>query len=111
VVTTPVTTTPVVTTIPDYSYTFFYGDYVPYYEGWFFYSNEWIWGGRGPRPHAPPRWIPPPREPHRPILIGPREPAPIGRRIDSSSTVIIRPQSPENPVVPSQHRIPRRDGR
>ena len=54
-----VTTTPVVTetvVIPEYDYGYYYGEYVPYYEGWFYYSDAWVWGGIGPRPPAPPRW-------------------------------------------------------
>ncbi len=121
---TVVTTTPgtvVVTgatTIPEYSYSFFYGEYVPYFEGWFFYANDWIWGGIGPRPPVPPRWIPPRREPHH-IVIGRPErwigidPAPLRRRTESARTVVVPPQEKKSefPVIPSQHRVPRKSDR
>ncbi len=139
VVTTPVVTAPVVTTtpatvvtttpatvvvtgattIPEYSYSFFYGEYVPYFEGWFFYANDWIWGGIGPRPLVPPRWIPPRREPSRPVVIRPErpipglDPAPVRRRAESARTSVVRPQEKKSdiPVIPSQHRVPRKSDR
>ena len=134
VTTTPtvVTTTPATTvvteavTIPEYSYSFFYGEYVPYFEGWFYYSDAWIWGGIGPRPPAPPRWAPPPRRRDLPpprtgtVVVRP-EPrggghsvtsAPAPRR-EAPRTVTVRPETRNNsnPVVPSQHRVPRKNGR
>jgi len=76
---------------PPLYYVFFYGDYVPYYSGWYYYSDRWLWGRRWPAPPEPPGWIPPP--PPRPRLFDPGRPAESG-----SSTI---------PVVPSRHRVPR----
>jgi len=79
-------------TDPPLYYVFFYGDYVPYYNGWYYYSDRWLWGRRWPAPLEPPGWIPPP-PPSRPRLLNPVRPAESG-----SSTI---------PVAPSRHRIPR----
>ena len=77
-------------TDPPLYYMLFYGDYVPYYSGWYYYSDRWLWGRRWPAPLEPPGWIPPPPPP-RPL--NPARPAESG-----SSTI---------PVVPSRHRVPR----
>ena len=133
VTTTPTTTTIVteeITTIPKYSYGYYYGEYVPYYEGWFYYSNAWIWGGIGPRPPAPPRWAPPPRRhdpPPRTVIVRPEArpghvPAPVAHRMEPrrepARTVVVRPEAKAKPapakkgggipVAPSQHGIPRK---
>ena len=132
VTTTPTTeiVTETVTTIPEYSYGYYCGEYVPYYEGWFFYSNAWIWGGIGPRPPAPPRWAPPPRRhnpPPRTVIVRPEPrpghgPAPAAHRLEPrrepARTVVVRPEAkakpgPEKrgsdiPVAPSRHGVPRK---
>ena len=79
VVTTPVVTTPVVaqpvaaaatqittvstapvvtTTIPTFSYGYYNNVYCPYYDGYYYYNNVWVWGGVGIRRPIP-TWIPP----------------------------------------------------
>ena len=119
VVTTPTTTTVVTEAIPEYSYSYYFGEYVPYYEGWFYYADDWIWGGIGPRPPAPPRWAPPrhgnpPPPPRTVVRPEPRghSAAPAARR-EAPRTVVVRPEKKSNtvPVVPSQHRVPRKNGR
>lgn len=78
-------------TNPPLYYVFFYGDYVPYFRGWYYYSDRWLWGRQWPAPLEPPGWIPPlPRT----RLFNP------GRPVESGGT---------NPVVPSRHRIPRKN--
>ena len=113
---------------PPFSYVFFFGEYVPYYNGWFYYSDAWLWGRRLPRPAEPPHWIPPPPPP-RPLdplrpHIGPG-PGPViidnrggsfsggSVRTGSFSTSaqrIVRPKEPGStiPVVPNLHRVPRK---
>ena len=113
---------------PPFSYVFFFGEYVPYFNGWFYYSDAWLWGRRMPRPAEPPHWIPPPPPP-RPLdplrpYIGPG-PGPViidnrggsssggSVRTGSSSTSaqrIVRPKEPGStiPVVPNLHRVPRK---
>ena len=132
VTTTPTTAviTETVTTIPEYSYGYYCGEYVPYYEGWFYYADAWIWGGIGPRPPAPPRWAPPPRRhdpPPRTVIVRPEPrpghgPAPAAHRVEPrrepARTVVVRPEAkakpaPEKkgggiPVAPSQHGVPRK---
>lgn len=78
---------------PPFYYVFFFGEYVPYFEGWFYYSDRWLWGRRWPAPPEPPGWIPPP-------------PPPRPRPFDP-----VRPNEPGNtiPVVPERHRIPRKN--
>lgn len=113
-------------TYPPFRYAFFFGEYVPYYEGWFYYSDGWIWGRRGVIPLDPPGWIPPPRplDPGFPFPgIGP-EPRPgtagngggsssgtTGHAAASSSAQrTVRTNEPGNtiPVVPDRHRVPRK---
>jgi len=112
-------------THPSFYYAFFFGEYVPYYNGWFYYSDRWLWGRRLPRPPEPPDWIPPP--PFLPVypghydfyeMIGPNGSVSIssGRPgIFSPSRMLetVRPNAPGNtiPVVPGAHRIPRRRDR
>ena len=129
VTTTPTTAvvTETVTTIPEYSYGYYCGEYVPYYEGWFFYSDAWIWGGIGPRPPAPPRWAPPPRRhdpPPRTVVVRPEPrsvhgpaPATVAHRAEPrrdpapARTVVVRPAEKKGggiPVAPSQHGVPRK---
>lgn len=72
---------PVVEVTPSYTYRYYNGALVPYYENWYYVDNTWNWVGRGPRP-APPTWRPhhnpnfrgavPP--PHRPNDFGPGHP-------------------------------------
>ena len=50
--------------VPAFTYGYYNNVYVPAYNGWYYYGNVWCWGGRGPRPPHPPRWIPPPRRHH-----------------------------------------------
>ena len=114
-------------THPSFYYAFFFGEYVPYYNGWFYYSDRWLWGRHLPRPPEPPDWIPPPPPPFLPVypghydfyeMIGPNGSVSIssGRPgILSPSRVLetVRPNAPGNtiPVVPGAHRIPRRRDR
>ncbi len=112
---------------PPFSYVFFFGEYVPYFNGWFYYSDAWLWGRRLPRPAEPPHWIPPPPPPRpldplRPygpgpstVIIGNHGVSSSGRtvRAGSSSTNtqrIVRPKEPGStiPVVPNLHRVPRK---
>lgn len=53
----PVVTT--TTTIPAYSYGYYNNVYCPTYSGYYYYGNNWIWGGPrfGHRP-PPPMWRP-----------------------------------------------------
>lgn len=97
--------------IPPFYYAFFFGEYVPYFEGWYYYYDRWIWGRRTPRPLHPPGWIPPlfpPYHPFDPIRpdIGPR-PRPGGR--PGAPSRVQEPVRPNNtiPIAPSAHRIPR----
>ena len=93
VTTTPVTTvytTPAVTTttIPTFSYGYYNNVYCPYYDGYYYYNNVWVWGGIGIRRPIP-TWIPPYRPhygygprvmPPRPAPhIAPRPMAPVHR--------------------------------
>ena len=108
---------------PPFYYVFFYGDYVPYFNGWFYYSDAWFWGRRGPRPLEPPGWIPPPPPPDRPVRPGPGPRPGSGaalrgggsRTTTSGSTqTIIIPKSSggSSPVVaPGTRRIIRQSGR
>ena len=78
---------------PPFYYVSFFGEYVPYFDGWYYYSDRWLWGRRWPAPPEPPGWIPPP-----PLLrLRPIEP--------------VRPEELNNtiPVAPSRHRIPRKN--
>ena len=86
VVTTPVVTTPVVaaptvvSTVPTFSYGYYNNVYCPYYDGYYYYNNAWVWGGVGIRRPIP-TWIPPYRFHHG---YGPRvmphyRPAPFHR--------------------------------
>ena len=116
---------------PPFSYVFFFGEYVPYYDGWFYYSDAWLWGRRLPRPAEPPGWIPPPPPPRpldpllpgigpgpRPVIVDNRGVSSSGSsgrtvRAGSSSTNtqrIVRPKEPGSaiPVVPNLHRVPRK---
>lgn len=113
---------------PPFSYVFFFGEYVPYYNGWFYYSDAWLWVRRMPRPAEPPHWIPPPPPPRPldplrpyidpgpgPVIIGNHGVSSSGRtvRAGSSSTNtqrIVRPKEPGStiPVVPNLHRVPRK---
>ena len=60
-----VVVTPAPVAVPAYSYGYYNNVYVPTYNGWYYYGNSWCWGGRGPRPYHPPRWVPPPQHHHR----------------------------------------------
>ena len=83
-----VTPPPATVVIPDYSYGYYGTYWVPTWEGWYFYNNDWVWGGgigiRPARPHwrpdfrrpAPP---PPPRHHHHHIAPPPPAPAPHHR--------------------------------
>ncbi len=111
---------------PPFSYVFFFGEYVPYFEGWYYYSDRWLWGRRWPAPPEPPGWIPPPPPPR------PRPPDPVrpdigpgpaprpGNGGSASGKTTARPsasaqkKSPNEPgntipVVPGRHRIPRKN--
>ena len=102
--------------IPPFRYVFFFGDYVPYYRGWYYYSDVWYWGRRGPRPPEPPGWIPPPPRPgdrpepgpppHRGEIVydGETGGTVSGARSGVSTT---RSRSSTIPIVPGQHRVPR----
>ena len=113
---------------PPFSYVFFFGDYVPYYNGWFYYSDNWIWGRRLPRPAEPPGWVPPPPPPRPldplrpyigpgpgPVVIGNRSGSSSGRTVRAGSSSadtqrIVRPKETDStiPVVPNLHRVPRK---
>ena len=111
---------------PPFSYVFFFGEYVPYFDGWYYYSDRWLWGRRWPAPPEPPGWIPPPPPPRpRPfdpvfpdIGPGPR-PGTAGNGGGSnpvntghaSASAQNRPSVSDNtiPVVPGNHRIPRKN--
>ena len=76
-------------TVPEYSYVFYEGEYIPYYEGWLYYRDIWSWIGTEPRPPFPPRWTPPPRRPtpdHRRIIVRTEPP-----RRDDRNTVRTEP--------------------
>lgn len=112
---------------PPFSYVFFFGEYVPYFEGWYYYSDRWLWSRRWPAPPEPPGWIPPPPPPR------PRPPDPVRPDIgpgphpgiagngggSASERTTARPSAsarksqnePGNtiPVVPERHRIPRKN--
>ena len=117
---------------PPFSYVFFFGEYVPYFEGWYYYSDRWLWGMRWPAPPEPPGWIPPlppppppprPRPPDpvrpdigpgpRPGIAGNGDGSASGRTTarPSASATQKNPNEPGStiPVVPSRHRIPRKN--
>ena len=111
---------------PPFSYVFFFGEYVPYFDGWYYYSDRWLWGRRWPAPPEPPGWIPPPPPPRpRPLDpflpdIGPApRPRTAGNGGGSASGKAGHPsasaQRNQNesgntiPVVPDRHRIPRKN--
>lgn len=73
------------------NYGYYNNVYVPCYNGWYYYGNVWCWGGRGPRPPAPPAWRPPHRH-HRPVPPPPpvRRPVPVHHGV--------RPVPPPPPV-------------
>lgn len=115
-------------TNPPFYYVFFFGEYVPYYEGWYYYADRWFRGRRALRPLEPPGWIPPPPPPafrpgtpDRPRPPGPRpetaggdrEPGSAHAGRGGSSTPAqgtVRPKEPGSgiPVVPERHRVPRK---
>jgi hypothetical protein len=102
---------------PPFYYVFFYGDYVPYFEGWYYYSDRWLWSGRWPAPPEPPGWIPPPPRPRPLIPVRPKEPGntipvvPERHRIPRKNETGGEPLPKDSsiPVAPSQHRIPRKE--
>ena len=50
---------PVVVAIPDYGYDWYRGQWVPHYDGWYYYNNSWCWGRSDRKaPHRPPHWKP-----------------------------------------------------
>ena len=94
VVTTPVTTvaTEEIVEIPAYTYKYYLGEYVPYYEGWFFDNDAWLWGGIGVRPAIVPKWRPAPRhheQPRNVIVITPRKE--VGRHEERKGPVVVNP--------------------
>jgi len=111
---------------PPFSYVFFFGEYVPYFDGWYYYSDRWLWGRRWPAPPEPPGWIPPPPPP-RPWPFDPLRPdigpgprpgtagngggSNSGNTGHASTSAQNRPSVSDNtiPVVPDRHRIPRRN--
>lgn len=111
---------------PPFSYVFFFGEYVPYYRGWYYYSDRWLWGRRWPAPPEPPGWIPPPPPPRprpldpvrpdigpgpRPGIAGNGGGSASGRpAARPSASAQKSPDEPNNtiPVVPSRHRVPRK---
>ena len=88
---------------PPYSYAFFFGDYVPYYRGWFYYSDRWIWGRRGAILFDPPGWIPPP--PRRSIRSS-RTSAPSPDRVRPSRETADPPRERRLAPCPPPHRKP-----
>ncbi len=112
---------------PPFYYVFFYGEYVPFFEGWYYYSGRWLWGRRWPAPPEPPGWIPPPPPPRprplepvrpdigpgpRPGIAGNGGGSASGRNTARPSASAQKsPDKPGNtiPVVPERHRIPRKN--
>lgn len=111
---------------PPFSYVFFFGEYVPYFDGWYYYSDRWLWGRRWPAPPEPPGWIPPPPPPRprpfdpvrpdigpgpRPGIAGNRGGSAPGKT-GSPSASAQRSQNVSGntiPVAPDSHRIPRKN--
>ena len=53
------TPAPVVVAIPDYGYDWYRGQWVPHYDGWYYYNNSWCWGRSDRKAsHRPPHWKP-----------------------------------------------------
>lgn len=109
---------------PPFYYVFFFGEYVPYFDGWYYYSDRWLWGRRWPAPPEPPGWIPPPPpprprplDPFRPDIGPPPRPGIAGNEGGSapgktgSASAQRNPSVSDNtiPVVPGSHRIPRKN--
>ena len=58
VVATPAPVVTTTTTIPSYSYGYYNNVYCPTYSGYYWYGNNWVWGGGyGHRPPVP-MWRP-----------------------------------------------------
>ena len=106
---------------PTFQYVFFFGDYVPYFDGWYYYSDTWYWGRRGPHPPEPPGWIPPPPPPDLPfrlllpgVRLGNGHVTRGGTRTAVSGAgtrTIIGPQAPGSSSLPGAVRIPRKNDR
>lgn len=103
---------------PTFRYVFFFGEYVPYFDGWYYYSDTWYWGRRGPHP-PPPRWIPPPPPLDWPFRLLPGVRLGNGRvtRGGTRTSVsgvgtrtIIGPRT-SGSALPGAVRIPRKNGR
>jgi len=96
-----------VVTIPEYSYVLYEDEYIPYYEGWLYYHDVWHWGGRGPRPAAPPRWKPRPHDhapAHHKVVVLPEHhhaPAPVAvhREAPRREPVIVHRDAPRREPV------------
>ncbi len=108
--------------IPEYNYVLYEEEFIPYYEGWLFYRDEWRWVGVDPRPIAPPRWTPPPRHrdhrPHKIIVLPDRHrghaPLPLAHRHEdprrAPAPVIVRREEPRHAPAPAaRHEEPCRE--
>lgn len=104
---------------PTFRYVFFFGEYVPYFDGWYYYADTWYWGRRGPHP-PPPRWNPPPPPPDWPfrllpgVRLGNGHVTRGGTRTSVSgpgTRTIIGPQTPGGSSLPGAVRIPRKKDR
>ncbi len=104
---------------PAFRYVFFFGEYVPYFDGWYYYSDAWLWGRRGPRPPEPPRWNPPPPPPDWPFRLLPGLRLGNGRvtrgrtrtSVSGAGTRTIIGTQTSGSALPGAVRIPRKNDR
>ena len=94
--------------IPEYRYVCYEDEYIPYYEGWLFYNDIWVWGGTGVRPAFRPNWTPPPKPRHyvppRHKIIDPPEHRPDHRLPPVFRHEERRPEPPRTTVVKPERR-------
>ena len=86
---------------PPFYYVFFYGEYVPFFEGWYYYSGRWLWGRLRPtRPDGSrllPRRVPGLLNPS--VRTSDRDRAP-----ESPETAAVPPRGEPRLVPPHPHR-------